>query len=106
MSVTLETELTLFKRLEIGQETIQSKNEVFFSPFSLNCEISQQQSKKFNQTKKTKIIVRADVSRLCQLLSAARRINIFEEALPGERSTFNIELLSKPFVGQTCHGHE
>ena len=28
ISVTLETEMTILKRMELGQETIQSKNEV------------------------------------------------------------------------------
>ena len=72
-SMTLETEMTLFKRVELGQETIKSLNE--FLPISVIYEILWIPSKKCNQTDKHQIFVlRAEVSRFCQLLSAARRI--------------------------------
>ena len=72
--MTLETEMTLFKRVKLRQETIQSKNEVL--TFAVNYEISWRPSKKSNQTNKHRILIfRAEVSRFSQLLLVACRMN-------------------------------
>ena len=73
-SVILETEIPLVKRVELGQETIQSRHEVL--PFFVNYETPLRPSKKCKQPNKHQIFkLRAAVSRFSQLLSASRRMN-------------------------------
>ena len=87
--------MTLFKRVELGQENVQSKIEIL--PFSLNYEISWKPSKKCNHTNKHMILIlRAEVSRFCQMLSAARRMNTSQDVLPGRRPMFQIKLFMNP----------
>ena len=81
------------KRVELGQETLQSENEVL--PFSVNYEIPWMPSKNCNQTNGHQIILlKSELSRLCKLLSAARRMNTFYEVLLGKRPMFYVELFS------------
>ena len=68
--MTLETEIPLFKIVELDQETIQSRNEV------LQFFVNYGDHKKGKQTNKHQIFkLTAAVSRFSQLLSASRRIN-------------------------------
>ena len=72
--LTFKNKLKLLKRVELGQETIKSKNEVL--PFFVNYEISRRPPYKYKQTNKHQIFnLRPAITRVLQLLSAARRIN-------------------------------
>ncbi len=72
--LTLENKMKLLKTVELGQETIKSKNEVL--PFFVNYEIPWRPPNKCKQTNKHQIFnFRAAITRVCQLLSAARRMN-------------------------------
>ena len=72
--LTLENKMKLLKRVELGQETIKSKNEVL--PFFVNYEIPWRPPFKCKQTNKHQIFnLRPAITRVCQLLSAARRMN-------------------------------
>ena len=76
--------MILLKRVELGQETIKSMNEV--SQFFGNYEIQWRTSKKCKETNKHQIFnLRAVVSRVCQLLTAALRMNTYLEVLPGKK---------------------
>ena len=78
--MTLETNITLLKMVELGQETIQMRNEV------LQFFVNYGDHKKFKQTNKHQIFnLTAAVSRFSQLLSASRRINTSSEVLPGKK---------------------
>ena len=73
--------MKLLKRVELGQETMKSKNEVL--SFFVNYEIPWRPPYKCKQTNKRQIFkVRAAITRVCQLLSAARRMTTSEEVLP------------------------
>jgi len=73
--------MKLLKRVELGQETIKSKNEVL--PFFVNYEIPWRPPYKCKQTNEHQIFkLRAAITRVCQLLSAARRMNTSQEVLP------------------------
>ena len=66
--------MKLLKRVELGQETVKSKNEVL--PFFVNHEIQWRSLNKCKQTNEHQVFnLGAAVSRVCQLLSAARRMN-------------------------------
>ena len=66
--------------MELGQETIQSKNEVL--PFLWIMETI----KKCKQTNKHQIFnLKAAVSRFSQLISTSRRMNTSWEVLPGKK---------------------
>ena len=72
--LTLENKMKLLKRVELGQETIKSKNEVL--PFFVNFEIPWRPPNKCKQTNEHQIFnLRAAITRVCQLLTAARRMN-------------------------------
>ena len=72
--LTSENKMKLLKRVELGQETVKSKNEVL--PYFMNHEIQWRPPYKCKQTNKHQVFnLRAAVSRVCQLLSAARRMN-------------------------------
>ena len=79
--LTLENKMKLLKRVELGQETIKSKNEVL--PFFVNYEFPWRPPFKCKQTNKHQIFnLRPAITRLRQLLSAARRMNTSWEVLP------------------------
>ena len=72
--LTLENKMKLLKRVELGQETIKSKNKVL--PFFVNDEIPWRPPYICQQTNKHQIFnFRAAITVVCQLLSAARRMN-------------------------------
>ena len=74
--LTLENKMKLLKRVELGQETIKSKNEVL--PFFVNYEIPRRPPNKCKQTNEHQIFkLRAAITRVSQLLSAAHRMNTF-----------------------------
>ena len=84
--------MKLLKRVELGQETIKSKNEVL--PFFVNYEIPWRPPYKCKQTNKHQIVnLRVAITRVSQLLSAAHRMNTSWQVLPG-RPMFHIELFS------------
>ena len=68
--MTLETEIPLFKRVELGHETIKIRNEV------LNFFVNYEDNKKRKETNKHQIFnLTAAVSKFSQLLSTSRRMN-------------------------------
>ena len=72
--LTLENQMKLLKRVELGQETIKSRYKVL--PFFVNHEIPWRPPNKYKQTKKHNIFnFTKAVTRVCQLLSAACRKN-------------------------------
>ena len=72
--LTFEKKMKLFRRVELGQETKKSINEVL--PFFVNYEVPWRPPKKCKQTNKHNIFnFTKAVTRVCQLLSAARRKN-------------------------------
>ena len=92
--LTLENKIKLFKRVELVQETIKTKNEVSQFYFS----------KKGKQTDKhQKCNLRALVSRVCQLLSAASRMNTSWEVLPDKKPILNIDFFY-PSLGRPAGG--
>ena len=78
--MTLATEIPLFKRVELGQETIQSRNEI------LPVFVNYGDHKQCKQTNKHQLFnLTAAVSRFSQLLSASRRMNTSSEVLPDKK---------------------
>ena len=70
--------------MELGQETMQSRNEVL--QFFVNYETPWRPSKKCKQTNEHQIFnLTAAVSKSSQLLSASFRMNTSYEVLPGKK---------------------
>ena len=84
-AMTLETQIPLVKRVELGQETIQSKN-FFLAIFS---ELWRPAKKRKSTNKHQIFNLTAAVFRFSQLLSASRRINTSLEVIPGKKPMFN-----------------